>query len=70
MLKSSLYAAIAISGHLLVAGSVSSMATDRLASQRCGDAKNEPAFCKALRGDRKEGWLGQNRSEVMPVTGS
>ncbi|UPJ71876.1 hypothetical protein [Bradyrhizobium sp. 187] len=52
------------------AGSVSSMAADRLASQRCGDAKNETAFCKALRGDRKEDWLGQNRSEVMPVTGS
>lgn len=32
-------------------------------------ADPKPPFCKALRGDRAEGWLGQSRSEVMAQHG-
>jgi gamma-glutamyltranspeptidase/glutathione hydrolase len=41
-----------------------------LASSHC-DAKaaSNPGFCKAARGDRAEGWMGQNRSEVMARNG-
>jgi gamma-glutamyltranspeptidase / glutathione hydrolase len=41
-----------------------------LASQSC-DAKGDsnPPFCKAVRGDRAEGWLAQGRSEVMARNG-
>jgi gamma-glutamyltranspeptidase/glutathione hydrolase len=34
----------------------------------CGE-KAEPAFCRAVRGARAEGWQGQSRSEVMAQHG-
>jgi len=34
-----------------------------LASESCNDKDNPPAFCKAVPGDRAEGWLPQGRSE-------
>ena len=33
-----------------------------LASQSCNDKDNLPAFCKAVPGDRAEGWMAQGRS--------
>ena len=42
-----------------------------LASSSCSNAKDavNPAFCKAVRGDRAEGWMAQGRSEVMARNG-
>ena len=33
------------------------------------NADPKPPFCKAVRGDRAEGWLAQSRSEVMAQHG-
>lgn len=35
----------------------------------CGDPATNPTACKAVRGDRGEGWLQQTRSEVMARNG-
>jgi len=42
-----------------------------LASATCSSAKDavNPPYCKAVRGDRAEGWLAQGRSEVMARNG-
>jgi len=40
-----------------------------LASSTCTGKDGDPAFCKAVRGDRSEGWLPQGRSEVMARNG-
>src|SRR3569833_1093572 len=42
-----------------------------LASATCSSAKDaaNPPFCKAVRGDRAEGWMAQGRSEVMARNG-
>jgi gamma-glutamyltranspeptidase/glutathione hydrolase len=40
-----------------------------LASSTCAGKDGDPAFCKAVRGDRSEGWLAQGRSEVMARNG-
>lgn len=42
-----------------------------LASATCSNAPDavNPAFCKAVRGDRAEGWMAQGRSEVMARNG-
>lgn len=42
-----------------------------LASSTCNpkDPASSPAFCKAVRGDRAEGWLAQGRSEMMARNG-
>ena len=36
---------------------------------RCAKDAVNPAFCKAVRGDRAEGWMAQGRSEVMARNG-
>ena len=40
-----------------------------LASSTCTGKDGDPAFCKAVPGDRSEGWLPQGRSEVMARNG-
>ena len=42
-----------------------------LASAACSGAKDaqNPPFCRAVRGDRAEGWMAQGRSEVMARNG-
>jgi gamma-glutamyltranspeptidase / glutathione hydrolase len=40
-----------------------------LASSTCTGSSNDAPFCKAVRGDRAEGWLAQGRSEVMARNG-
>ncbi len=40
-----------------------------LASSTCTGKDGDPAFCKAVRGDRAEGWMAQGRSEVMARNG-
>ena len=54
-----LLTAIAVSSSLLVAQSP---------VQSC-DATPKPAWCRAVRGDRSQGWVAQNRSEVMARNG-
>jgi gamma-glutamyltranspeptidase/glutathione hydrolase len=53
-----------------ITASLASSAAQPIASRQCQahDAVN-PAFCHAMRGDRTEGWLGQNRSEIMARNG-
>ena len=54
---------------LLLAASQASAAD--LASSTCSNASGatNPPFCKAVRGDRAEGWMAQGRSEVMARNG-
>src|SRR3984957_1244543 len=58
---------LALSSAAFLAASESSAAP--LASESCNDKDNPPAFCKAVPGDRAEGWLPQGRSEVMARNG-
>src|SRR3954468_9368357 len=58
---------------LLVLGAALCAATPLIAQQltisTCTSAKDSPAACNAVRGDRAEGWLAQTRSEVMARNG-
>ena len=38
---------------------------EQLATATCNSASGDPPACRAVRGDRSEGWLAQSRSEVM-----
>jgi gamma-glutamyltranspeptidase/glutathione hydrolase len=57
-------------GFAAVFAFLSASGADPIGAARC-DAHNNanPAFCHAWRGDRIEGWPGQNRSEVMARNG-
>jgi gamma-glutamyltranspeptidase/glutathione hydrolase len=48
------------------AGGVSAQPTP---VQMCDETTPTPAWCKAVRGDRSEGWIPQTRSEVMARNG-
>ncbi|HEY4276213.1 MAG TPA: gamma-glutamyltransferase family protein [Rhizomicrobium sp.] len=52
-------------------GMMSTARAADIASAECSSAKDavNPPFCKAVRGDRAEGWLAQGRSEVMARNG-
>ncbi|HKD46697.1 MAG TPA: gamma-glutamyltransferase family protein [Rhizomicrobium sp.] len=58
---------LALSSAAFLAASESSAAP--LASSTCANKDGDVPFCKAVRGDRAEGWPAQGRSEVMARNG-
>jgi gamma-glutamyltranspeptidase/glutathione hydrolase len=54
---------------LLTASLASSQGTGQATPAACSPTGPQLPFCKAVRGDRAEGWLPQTRSEVMAQNG-
>src|SRR5450432_1945734 len=54
-------------GFMLMAGTVGS--SQPLATSTCNIGADNPPACKAVRGDRADGWLAQSRSEVVGRNG-
>ncbi len=59
-------AAVSALGVAATSGSASELASSTCSNAK--DAQNSP-FCKAVRGDRAEGWMAQGRSETMARNG-
>src|SRR3954468_17305793 len=48
---------------------MSGLASQQLTTSTCNSGAANPPFCKAVRGDRAEGWRAQSRSEVVGRNG-
>src|SRR5258708_21480603 len=66
MIKSTKLLILAVGFTLSV---VSDLASQQLTTSTCNSGAANPPACKAVRGDRADGWLAQSRSEVVGRNG-